>query len=178
LERKPELLGSVLQEAIGLPITTRTCEHKGAQPRKRLISGQAKHRPWLQCPDCGHSRALKLADHPDCDSLPEFSETLCDEISERQSAAWREKHDQEQARKSREWWERYEAYLASPAWRRRRAKVMRRAGGICEACLEAEAVQVHHTTYKHVQNEPLWELRAVCLACHEQITALDRKESA
>lgn len=142
-----------------------------------MISGQTRYRPWLQCPDCAHSRALKLAEYTDVDALPEFSETLGDEISQAQSDAWREKHDQEQARRKREWFEDYNVYLRSPEWRKRRAKVMKRAGGICESCLEAPAVQVHHTTYVHVKNEPLWELRAICEDCHELITKLDRKEA-
>jgi 5-methylcytosine-specific restriction endonuclease McrA len=30
------------------------------------------------------------------------------------------------------------------------------------------ATQVHHTTYKHVGNEFLWELRAICDECHDR----------
>lgn len=70
--------------------------------------------------------------------------------------------------------EQYNAYLRSDSWKRRREKVLRRAGGTCEACLERPAVQVHHVTYEHIFNEPCFELRAVCIQCHDAITELDR----
>ena len=64
----------------------------------------------------------------------------------------------------------YEAYiLASPEWQRRRQLVLSRAHGVCEACLTAMATQVHHSTYDHLFNEILWELRAVCASCHATI---------
>ena len=77
--------------------------------------------------------------------------------------------ERERAAKSREWWDWYNAYLRSAAWRERAALVRRRAGGVCEGCAMRQATQVHHVTYKHVGNEFLWELRAVCDACHDRI---------
>lgn len=72
----------------------------------------------------------------------------------------------------------YQSYLRSPEWRDKRSKVMERAKGVCEGCLVARATEVHHTTYKHVGNEFLWELRAICRGCHESVTSLDRKENS
>jgi hypothetical protein len=37
------------------------------------------------------------------------------------------------------------------------------------------ASQVHHLTYKHLRNEPLFELISVCVPCHDAITAMDRE---
>jgi len=65
----------------------------------------------------------------------------------------------------REW---YHQYLASPAWREKRQRVMARAEGVCEGCGTARAVDVHHTTYANIGDELLWQLRAVCRACHEK----------
>lgn len=96
-------------------------------------------------------------------------------------AEWDAEREQLQAQReaqNREWWARYNVYLASPAWRARRAKVMRRAGGTCEACLERPATEVHHLSYAHVFNEPCYELRALCNPCHESITEMDRRKAA
>lgn len=73
--------------------------------------------------------------------------------------------------KAQEWNEKrktYKNYLNSAAWSDTRAKVMRRANYVCEGCLSLPAVHVHHLTYAHVGRELMWELRAVCHACHER----------
>jgi hypothetical protein len=88
-----------------------------------------------------------------------------------QQAAWQAQRNAE----NRAWWQRYRAYLESPEWQQRRAAVMERAGGICEACGRELADEVHHTSYAHVFDEPLWELRAVCTDCHEKLTERDRE---
>jgi hypothetical protein len=80
-----------------------------------------------------------------------------------------ERLERERGAQNREWWERYDRYLSSPEWRQKAALVKRRAGGTCEGCGTNQATQVHHVTYKHVCNEFLWELRAVCNECHERI---------
>jgi hypothetical protein len=71
----------------------------------------------------------------------------------------------------------YQDYLASPAWKQRRDLVMWRAHGICEACLSARAEEVHHLTYEHIGHEMMWELKAICRACHEKIHR-DRQAAA
>lgn len=73
------------------------------------------------------------------------------------------------------WWAWYNDYLRSPAWRAKAEAVIRRAGGVCEACGTARATQAHHVTYRHVGAEPLFDLRAVCRPCHERITEMDRR---
>ena len=67
------------------------------------------------------------------------------------------------------WQADYSRYLLSPAWRNKRFRVLERAGGVCEGCGERRATEVHHVTYRHVGNEFLWELRAVCGECHSRI---------
>ncbi len=62
--------------------------------------------------------------------------------------------------------ESYDDYLRSDTWRRRRAKILQRAGGVCEGCLSNPAEEVHHLTYEHLFEEFAWELRAVCAPCH------------
>jgi 5-methylcytosine-specific restriction endonuclease McrA len=62
---------------------------------------------------------------------------------------------------------RYGEYLSTPAWRAKRQVVLDREGGLCQGCRSAKATQVHHLTYDHVFNELLFELVALCDACHE-----------
>lgn len=66
----------------------------------------------------------------------------------------------------------YQSYLQSDGWERTRIKVLQRARYVCEACGEERATQVHHVNYDDPRGEELlWNLRAVCGACHERITA-------
>lgn len=66
------------------------------------------------------------------------------------------------------------AYMQTPKWRAKREAVMRRDNGVCQACLSARASDVHHLTYNHLFDEPLFDLIAVCRPCHDRITAMDR----
>jgi 5-methylcytosine-specific restriction endonuclease McrA len=66
--------------------------------------------------------------------------------------------------------------MSSPEWRGIRDLVFRRDGYVCQACLEAPATQVHHTTYRYpLSQTPLWTLYSVCTPCHEQITRMERE---
>lgn len=62
----------------------------------------------------------------------------------------------------------YLAYMESDAWRLKRMAVLGRAGGECERCKAAPAVDVHHLTYQHLGDEPLADLQALCRPCHDQ----------
>lgn len=64
---------------------------------------------------------------------------------------------------------RYQSYMQSWAWQEKRRIVLRRANFQCEGCGEQTATQVHHLTYRHLGDELLWELKAVCNDCHEKI---------
>ncbi len=69
---------------------------------------------------------------------------------------------------------RYDRYLKSDKWKSKRRKVLTRANGKCEGCLEARATEVHHVDYQHLFDEPLFELRALCSECHRAISEQDK----
>jgi predicted HNH restriction endonuclease len=69
----------------------------------------------------------------------------------------------------------YQAYLNSPKWKNKRLKVLNRAKFKCEKCKKAQATQIHHKTYKHIFNEPLSDLLAVCAPCHRKIHGIKDK---
>lgn len=64
---------------------------------------------------------------------------------------------------------RYSAYLLSDEWKQRRIGCLIRAGKKCEACSSKKRLQAHHLTYARIFSEPLSDLMALCVPCHEQI---------
>ena len=76
--------------------------------------------------------------------------------------------------KQEEWWAKYNAYLCSPEWIAKRGAVLKRDSWLCQSCLSRPATQVHHLTYDHAFNEPLFDLVSVCKTCHGRLTHLDR----
>lgn len=148
------------------------CRHDDCElRRRRIVSGAII--AGKQCLRCGHWNANGITKRniDNFDSLPWFDEDFRDSRWRRVSETIRAKreHDRE------EWWARYDAYLGTTEWRRRADAVLRRANHTCEACGSARATEVHHTTYAHIFQEPLFDLRAVCRECHLQITTLDRE---
>jgi len=147
-----------------------SCDHPTTEMR---VKTDTRGRPMYaeQCVRCGARPGpwVSAKTIADPSNVPPMDEGLSDDWSR---ARWDARvRAQEAARdeRSREWWRAYESYLSSAEWHRKRQRVLQRASGICEGCLEARAVHVHHTTYDHVGDELLWELRAVCRACHEKV---------
>lgn len=66
----------------------------------------------------------------------------------------------------REWYRKY--YLRSNHWRRKRKRIIQRAGGLCEACKMQKKLDVHHQplAYKFLFFEPEFLLTALCRECH------------
>jgi 5-methylcytosine-specific restriction endonuclease McrA len=66
--------------------------------------------------------------------------------------------------------EKYEKYLRSKRWLRRRALVIERSQGKCEECGRdiGSKGEVHHLTYRHFGNEQINELRYLCKKCHRE----------
>lgn len=65
-----------------------------------------------------------------------------------------------------DWQEWYQRYLRSWAWEEKRQQVFERADHRCEGCGENRATEVHHSSYKNVGYEFLFELIAICSECH------------
>lgn len=64
---------------------------------------------------------------------------------------------------------RYEAYINSAEWRRRRRRAIERAGYHCEKCgvsAQEERLEVHHLTYERIGHERDEDLSVLCHACH------------
>jgi 5-methylcytosine-specific restriction endonuclease McrA len=88
-----------------------------------------------------------------------------------------ELRDNNRESEKRDWFKNhYTPYLNSIEWKEKRNKVLIRDKYICQSCLTNRATQVHHLTYAHVFNEPLFELTSICVPCHELITKLDNNK--
>ncbi len=132
---------------------------------------------YLQCKTCG----LKI-DGPiskkglDLENTPYFYEKLNDEITKLIHLENEEQFTSIQSLKKNLFFEEYSEYLLSEVWKKKRNLVLTRDNFLCQACLTNKASEVHHKTYKHVYNEPLFELVSICKPCHEKITELDREK--
>jgi hypothetical protein len=65
-------------------------------------------------------------------------------------------------------YESYSRYLASPLWRKIRARVLKDFDGECFLCHES-AAQVHHRSYDEatLKGDDTTQLVAICRTCHE-----------
>jgi hypothetical protein len=146
----------------------RECKHLDTQARwKKYVNGSLHL--VRQCLACGEPIGQPLPKTQAPAGTSNFDEALYEksraERKREYDNIWR-KHLQIQTTERTDFKGRYEAYRESPEWKVKRAKVLARAKGICEGCGESKATQVHHRTYKHLGNELLFELVAVCDACH------------
>lgn len=139
-----------------------SCDHQHVSAlRRRQVGRGVQYR--MQCFDCGkavgnavaHAQAEREANGP----IDDFDETLF-ERGRLLVPAPPTPQDWERRRAE------YEAYLDTPAWQAKRAKVLKRCGGVCEGCGEAPATQAHHLTYAHLGDELLFELVGLCRTCH------------
>lgn len=65
--------------------------------------------------------------------------------------------------------ERYENYIHSSKWRRRRARALMLGGYRCAKCGTRNKLQVHHLSYAHLGNELDSELMVLCRGCHQKV---------
>jgi hypothetical protein len=124
-----------------------------------------------QCLNCGEkdSKAYKI-DKNNFHLLPKFDEDLLNCFYANQRNEYIEKIEIEK----NVWFSNYSIYLNSEKWKNKRILVLKRDKFICKACENRTATEVHHLTYKHLFNEPLFDLVSICNACHIFITKLDR----
>lgn len=144
------------------------CGSETATMRRRLA--RATVSIWLQCDTCGGalSRALPRAEHFVWQDYAMWDDALRDSYAAARKAEFNAGSGARRAE--------YADFLATPEWREMRNRVMRRAGGQCEACLNAAASEVHHDHYFNGWMPPGWVLRAVCRPCHEQFKPQDIEE--
>jgi len=145
------------------------CDHTQTEiRRKRQINGKTYFA--RQCLRCGAHRGAVARTLAFNNGVPkDWDVDLEQEWNKRICAAWQEWRNGEQERKDSAWRAKYEMHMQSPKWFDLRRRVFERCGNVCEGCGRARAAQVHHLSYDHLGDEFLWELRAVCMDCHERV---------
>lgn len=134
--------------------------------RKRMKDNGTLYAYQYQCLTCGAENGTVKASEAERLRLP--SSEWDDALFKKWNDARFEAHQQQKQQDRAGWFKQYDKYLESPAWKAKRQKVLQRAKGVCEGCGDRPPAQVHHLTYKHVGNEFLWELVAVCNQCHDR----------
>lgn len=75
---------------------------------------------------------------------------------------------------------RYESYMASPNWRKRRQTALKLAGYRCQGCgvtSADERLEVHHLTYERFGHENDADLVVLCRDCHRKADKERAKQS-
>jgi len=147
-------------------VPCRTCE-----THQWRLSKWQRGQGWsvdIQCVTCGLSggQPFPKIEHPNWQSYPELDRSQNERWRADQTAAHRLRRELESEQRSVE----YAEWIAtSPDWARMRKLVMKRANGLCEACLERSATEVHHTTYALGKLPPAYLLAALCETCHDRM---------
>lgn len=152
------------------------CDHSSTTVRRFIASNNAIHYR-VQCLTCG-GRVRDIPKHERASLSPSdisaWDESIRTRWYEVQRLRWLRQLAQEQSSQRESWWAQYNEYLQSEQWAQKRVKVLQR-DKTCRACLGWPASEVHHLTYAHAFNEPLFDLVGVCSLCHDAITAMDRE---
>ena len=70
------------------------------------------------------------------------------------------------SQKRQRYFVKYNEYINSFAWQRKRKEAFRYYGKRCAVCGSTEALQVHHKTYKRLGREKMKDLQILCDGCH------------
>lgn len=146
------------------------CEHPKIELRQRIYSNGSTHYVD-QCLRCG--AALQSYKHDSNKvvqaklhgAISVFDEMLQDEFTKLAMSHSRNLREDQRA----DWWQWYTEYLKTTEWAAKRAACLRRDQYICQGCRERRATIAHHTSYRHVGNEFLFELVSLCPICHARI---------
>lgn len=155
------------------------CKCERRELRKRIaVNGTVHYR--LQCLTCGHTgQSIKreTLTQEEMANAPLVDQQLQRDYWKRQSEAAQQEWEAKRAADFEARLEMMNQYYSTAEWRAKRQLVLERDNWTCQANLPGcnrTARQVHHVTYAHFGNEPLFDLVSVCVKCHEQITAIDR----
>jgi 5-methylcytosine-specific restriction endonuclease McrA len=153
------------------------CECKEKVYVTRTIKNGTKQY-GTQCRRCGSFVCMKRSAIPLNETLEEYDADLRAAFSQEAAELARVQYSQERQQKTAEWFAWYSEYLQTPKWAEKRDRVLRRDFHLCQACLRRKATVVHHKTYAHVFDEPLFDLISMCHECHDFLTQLDRERRA
>lgn len=154
--------------------STHECPHGAYELRKRTYANGVVHFVY-QCVWCGASgrsikkeQALALGGADASTFDDGLRDRYWEEARRQRDSLYEDEHGKRQAE--------YQAYLRSPTWRRKRERRLAMDRWQCQARLggcTGTATEIHHLTYAHKFDEPLFDLVSVCGECHERISRMD-----
>lgn len=71
--------------------------------------------------------------------------------------------------KQLEFQKKYNYVMQSEDWRQIRKLALERDNYLCQGCRLKKAAEVHHTTYKNLGDELLFQLVSLCVNCHQKL---------
>lgn len=151
-----------------------TCEHPETEIRYQEDS-LGRRQYFRQCLKCGRftTSALPHKDmHPHNVYFPPVDLSLQVAWWKRRQIRSRELTAELRNERQQEWQRDYEEHLQSAEWQTKREMVFERDRQMCQARLpgcRGRATEVHHKSYAHLGNEPLWDLESVCSNCHRAL---------
>lgn len=164
-------MAQLRMEKINAAYASYECDHQATEMRRRVVKGGAIQyvQQCLRCgsPTTGAIAKTKALSMNGGAPVTDFDDALNESWKENKQAAISGIYQEERGLNFA-WWEWHTQYLKSPEWAANRRKVIQRSQGLCEGCREAEPVEVHHLSYDHVGDELLFELVALCKACHDK----------
>ena len=148
---------------------TMSCNNHNFEYAKKLKSN-GDYFIKKQCFKCGESissqcKFLDIGGKNKLHLIRDFDEDLNNSFYELKREVKIEMRKEEILKHTKKYYE----YLESDLWKLKRKYVLKRDNNICQACLSAEANDVHHLTYNRVFDEPLFDLISVCRNCHKKI---------
>lgn len=145
------------------------CKHEHKELCKVKVAGGSEHTKY-QCQRCGViiGNAIGARDVGDRKIVVHQSE-LAEHFRAERDEIYQsilQKYISLQKVASGEFSKFYTEYIKSTKWREICRKVLKRANGLCEGCLERPPTQVHHKHYGNLGDEFMFELLALCAPCH------------
>lgn len=157
-----------------------SCGHAEERFCVKVASNGVRHYR-LQCVRCGAGRPASKTDRRASPTVEPFDDSIQSAWWQKKQQAWRSYREQSQHEERQAWFDSANEYYASEKWAAKRYLVLMRDRWKCTArlpiCTDL-ATQVHHLSYDHFGNEPLFELRSICEECHREITRMDRQRRA
>lgn len=154
----------------------------------KLITSAGTIQVRNQCKNCGDVSANSIGGYSkeQREKLPSLDQVKREgrqgKWGEMVKSFWNkvsDKRAQQQALEQQKRKHQYNAYLNSPVWKAKRLLVLKRDNYLCQCCLDAYAIQVHHKSYQFVDlkgNEPAFDLVAICVPCHDKIEAMKKEQ--
>jgi 5-methylcytosine-specific restriction endonuclease McrA len=150
---------------------TDTCSHGRQALHRRVKSNGVVVVGWY-CHECTAWREVPKALVDNINGLPEYDAAEVARKLDERLAIIRARYDKEKATAKQEQSLRREQYYRTQKWMDKRQLVLSRDRYTCQAqlrCQGAPARDIHHVVYRYLGDEPLWDLRAVCRACHDAL---------